>query len=84
MYELTWITSGLAAGQAPMSHEDLDSIRAQGIDAIVNLCGESVTISRGDRISQLVVAPVTRASFIEAEDLSASDRGEGGFGSTGV
>lgn len=40
MYELTWITSQLAAGYAPMSHEELDSIREQGIDAIVNLCGE--------------------------------------------
>jgi protein tyrosine phosphatase (PTP) superfamily phosphohydrolase (DUF442 family) len=40
MYELTWITNRLAAGHAPMSHEDLDSIRDQGIDAIINLCGE--------------------------------------------
>jgi protein-tyrosine phosphatase len=40
MYQLTWITSQLAGGQAPMSYEELDSIREQGIDAIVNLCGE--------------------------------------------
>ena len=39
-YELTWITPQLAAGHAPMSYEELDSIREQGIDAIVNLCGE--------------------------------------------
>ena len=39
-YELTWITPQLAAGYAPMSYEELDSIRKQGIDAIVNLCGE--------------------------------------------
>jgi protein-tyrosine phosphatase len=39
-YQLTWITGHLAVGQAPMSYEDLDSIRAEGIDAIVNLCGE--------------------------------------------
>ncbi len=39
-YQPTWITSQLAAGYAPMSYEDLDSIRAQGIAAIVNLCGE--------------------------------------------
>jgi len=39
-YHLTWITESLAAGHAPMSYEDLDAIRAQGIDAIVNLCGE--------------------------------------------
>jgi len=40
MYQLTWITSQLAGGQAPMSYEALESIKEQGIDAIVNLCGE--------------------------------------------
>lgn len=39
-YELIWITSQLAAGYAPMSYEELDSIREQGINGIVNLCGE--------------------------------------------
>ncbi|NIA05312.1 MAG: protein phosphatase [Proteobacteria bacterium] len=39
-YELTWITESLAVGHAPMSYAELDSIRAQEIDAIVNLCGE--------------------------------------------
>ncbi len=40
MYQLHWITDHLAAGHAPMSYEDLDSIRDQGVGAIVNLCGE--------------------------------------------
>lgn len=40
MYQLNWITPHLATGHAPMSYEDLDAIRAQGIRAIVNLCGE--------------------------------------------
>lgn len=40
MYQLHWITDHLATGHAPMSYEDLDSIRDQGIRAIVNLCGE--------------------------------------------
>ena len=40
MYELTWITNQLAGGRAPMSYEELASIKEQGIDAIVNLCGE--------------------------------------------
>ncbi len=39
-YEVTWITDDLAVGHAPMSYDDLDRIKAQGIDAIVNLCGE--------------------------------------------
>ena len=40
MYQLNWITEHLATGHAPMSYEDLDSLREQGIRAIVNLCGE--------------------------------------------
>jgi len=39
-YEVRWITDDLATGHAPMSYDDLDAIRKQGIDAIVNLCGE--------------------------------------------
>lgn len=40
IYQLTWITPQLAVGYAPMSYAELDSIREQGITAIVNLCGE--------------------------------------------
>jgi protein-tyrosine phosphatase len=39
-YQLTWLTGQLAVGYAPMSYEELDSIKDQGIVAIVNLCGE--------------------------------------------
>ena len=39
-YQIRWITDDLAAGHAPMSYAELDSIKEQGIDAIVNLCGE--------------------------------------------
>jgi dUTP pyrophosphatase len=51
--------------------------------ALVNLGAEPVTIARGERIAQLVVAPVARASFAAVVDLAASARGAGGFGSTG-
>ncbi len=44
---------------------------------------EPYTISDGDRIAQLVVAPVSRARFMVTERLSDSGRGTGGFGSTG-
>ncbi len=44
---------------------------------------EPYTISDGDRIAQLVVAPVSRARFMTAEHLAESGRGTGGFGSTG-
>jgi protein-tyrosine phosphatase len=39
-YRLNWLTDSLAVGQAPMSHEDLDSLRRQGIQAVMNLCAE--------------------------------------------
>ncbi len=51
---------------------------------MVNLGSESATIARGERIAQLIIAPVTRAVFVESAELSASERGDGGFGSTGV
>ncbi len=51
---------------------------------MINLGSETVSIGRGDRIAQLLIAPVTRASFVESEALSVSERGDGGFGSTGV
>jgi len=50
---------------------------------VVNLGSEPVTLHRGERVAQLVVAPVARATFEEAPELLASRRGEGGFGSTG-
>lgn len=51
---------------------------------VVNLSNENVTIERGERIAQLVVAPVARATFEAAPVLAASARGAGGFGSTGT
>jgi dUTP pyrophosphatase len=50
---------------------------------LINHGPESVTLRRGDRIAQLVIAPVTRAVWEEAESLEATARGTGGFGSTG-
>ena len=44
---------------------------------------EPYAVAEGDRIAQLVVMPVARASFVPVESLPASSRGEGGFGSTG-
>jgi dUTP pyrophosphatase len=40
-------------------------------------------IRRGERIAQMVIAPVTTAEFVPVASLSATDRGSGGFGSTG-
>ena len=44
----------------------------------------AVTLERGDRIAQLVIQRVERAELVEADELPPSDRGAGGFGSTGT
>jgi dUTP pyrophosphatase len=51
---------------------------------LINLGAEPFTLRRGDRIAQLVIARVESVEWEEAEALDGSDRGEGGFGSTGV
>ena len=50
---------------------------------LINLGAEDFTIRRGDRIAQMVVAPVAQAAWAEVEDLDETARGAGGFGSTG-
>lgn len=50
----------------------------------VNLGDEEFTINHGDRIAQMVIAPVIKAEIDEVEILSETERGDGGFGSTGV
>lgn len=51
---------------------------------LVNLGPVPVTISRGMRVAQLVIAPVVQAVLVETEALSGTPRGSGGFGSTGT
>ena len=50
---------------------------------LANLGGEPFAVKRGERIAQLVPAPVLRASFTEVHELEDTARGSGGFGSTG-
>lgn len=50
---------------------------------MINHGTEDFAIARGDRIAQLVLAPVTQAIWEEVGELDATQRGEGGFGSTG-
>ena len=50
---------------------------------LINHGEEDFTIRRGDRIAQLLIAPVTQAAWIEVESLDETARGAGGFGSTG-
>ena len=51
---------------------------------LINHGGDDFAIERGDRVAQLVLAPVTQAAWEEVEDLDETARGEGGFGSTGI
>jgi dUTP pyrophosphatase len=50
---------------------------------LVNLGAEAFAVEHGDRVAQLVVAPVVQAAFEVVEELDATERGSGGFGSTG-
>ena len=51
---------------------------------LMNHGDQPFTVRRGERIAQLVIAPTTAVSLQEAVDLPDSDRGKGGFGSTGI
>jgi len=51
---------------------------------LINLGAEDVTIRRGDRIAQMIVAPVVQATLSEVASLDETARGAGGFGSTGA
>jgi dUTP pyrophosphatase len=51
---------------------------------LINHGAEPFTVNRGDRIAQMVIAPVLRANWIEKDRLCETRRGEGGFGHTGV
>jgi dUTP pyrophosphatase len=51
---------------------------------LINLGQEAVSFSKGERIGQLVICPVVRADLKVVQNLDGTNRGEGGFGSTGV
>lgn len=51
---------------------------------LINLGADPFEVRRGDRVAQLVLAPVTRASWMPVDELDETARGAGGFGSTGA
>ena len=51
---------------------------------LINLSNQEFTIENGERIAQIVFAKVEQAEWLEVKSLSETERGEGGFGSTGV
>jgi len=84
---LVYARSGLACkrGLAPANKVGvIDSDYRGQIQVVLHNHGsEAQTIENGERIAQLVITPVLTPAYILAEDLSDTDRGQGGFGSTG-
>lgn len=73
---------GLIVVNAPGT---IDSDYCGKIGVVVsNISGKAIHINKGDRIAQLVIAPIERVIFMPTDELRETERGEGGFGSTGV
>ncbi len=76
------IKKGLTVINAPGT---IDSdYRGEVKVGLINLGSDEVNIERGDRIAQLILAPVVQAELVEVTELWATERGSGGFGHTGV
>ena len=85
---LNFARSGMAAkrGLAPANKVGvIDSdYRGEGMVALHNHGKEPQTVEHGDRVAQMVFVPYYTADFVEVDELDATVRGEGGFGSTGT
>ena len=83
---LVWPRSGLAVrhGIDTLAGVIDSDYRGEVRVLLVNHGAEPFRIRRGDRIAQLLIQRVERAEFVSVFELPASDRGEGGFGSTGT
>ena len=57
--------------------------RGEVIVPLINLGGDAFTVEPGMRIAQMVIAPVSRVDVVESDELDSTERGDGGFGSTG-
>ena len=84
---LVFARSGLASkrGLAPANKVGVvdSDYRGEIIVALHNHGDEPQRIEDGERIAQIVVTPFLNAAFVEADSLAETERGEGGFGSTG-
>lgn len=84
---LVYARSGLACkrGLAPANKVGVvdSDYRGEIKVALHNHGKEAQTVEKGERIAQMVIAPYLAVSYEEADELSETERGEGGFGSTG-
>ena len=60
-----------------------EDYRGEVMVPLINLGESEFVIKRGERIAQMIVAPVAKATIVEIETLTSTERGSGGFGSTG-
>ena len=75
------LKTGLMVVNAPGT---IDSDYRGEIKILLGNWGQKVeTIEHGDRVAQMVIAPVLQARFVQVQDLNTTQRGDGGFGSTG-
>jgi len=75
------VKNGITVANSPGT---LDSdYRGELMVCLINHSHKEYRINRGDRIAQLVFAPVVQATFVNVDELSETERGSGGFGSTG-
>lgn len=73
---------GITVANAPGTIDN--DYRGEIIVCLINLSKESYTVNKGDRIAQMVVAKYSRVNMINIDTLTVTERGNGGFGSTGV
>ena len=85
---LIYARSGMACkrGLAPANKVGVvdSDYRGEVVVVLHNHSAVPQTVEHGERIAQMVIAPVTRAEVVETDELDSTVRGEGGFGSTGV
>ena len=82
---LIWPRSGLAVsyGVDTLAGVIDSDYRGELRIVLINLGEEPLILQPGDRVAQLLIQRVERADFVRSESLTESDRGPGGFGSTG-
>lgn len=84
---LIYARSGMACkkGLAPANKVGVIDSDYRGPITVVlfNHGSEPVTVTHGERIAQMVITPVITPAYVQTDDLSDTDRGQGGFGSTG-
>jgi dUTP pyrophosphatase len=83
---LVWDKSGIAAkfGLKTMAGVIDSGYRGELKIVLINLGKEEYKISKGDKIAQMLIQEINNPEIVEVSDLDDSQRGEGGFGSTGI